>query len=142
MEENKVEKKQEEKVSSSSESNNKKDQIAIIRISGMVKVNKDIEETLYRLKLRRKYSCVVVKPTKENLGMIKKIRYHVAYGKINKETYDKLIKERGKKDKEGKLKAFFRLHPPRKGINSKLHFPKGVLGNNENKINDLVERML
>ena len=40
------------------------------------------------------------------------------------------------------LKPFFRLHPPRGGIKSKIHFPKGVLGNNKEKINDLVERML
>ncbi|KKL95423.1 hypothetical protein LCGC14_1854700, partial [marine sediment metagenome] len=40
------------------------------------------------------------------------------------------------------LKPFFRLHPPRKGIKSKLHFPKGVLGDNKEKINDLVLRML
>jgi ribosomal protein L30/L7E len=116
-------------------------QIAIIRISGMVKVSKDIENTLYKLKLRRKYSCVVVKLNKSLKGMLDKIRYHVAYGEINKETYDKLVKERGKKV-EGKLKPFFRLHPPRKGIKSKLQYPKGVLGNNKKDINKLIERML
>ncbi len=116
-------------------------QIAIIRISGMVKVSKDIEDTLYKLKLRRKYSCVVVKPTKSILGMLKKIRYYVAYGEIDKETYDKLVKERGKKV-NGKLKPFFRLHPPRKGIKSKLQYPKGVLGNNKADINLLIKKML
>ncbi len=116
--------------------------IAIIRISGMIKVSKDIEDTLYRLKLRRKYSCVVVKPTKDILGMLKKVRYYIAYGTISKEIYNKLIKERGKKDKQGKLKSFFRLHPPRKGIKSKLQYPKGVLGNNKADINKLIERML
>jgi len=115
--------------------------IAIIRISGMVKVNKDIEDTLYRLRLRKKYSCVVVKPTKEILGMIKKVKYYVAYGEIDKETYDKLIKVRGKKLND-KLKPFFSLHPPRKGIKSKLQYPKGVLGNNKKDINKLIGRML
>lgn len=118
-----------------------KKMIAIIRISGMVKVPKDIENALYRLRLRRKYSCVVVKSTKSILGMIKKIKYYVAYGKIDKETYDKLIKVRGEKT-DGKLKLFFRLHPPRKGIKSKLQYPKGVLGNNKKDINKLIERML
>ena len=116
---------------------------AVIRISGMVKVPKDIEDALYRLKLRRKYSCVLIDTSNESLaGLLKKVRFHVAYGEISKETQDKLIKERGKKDKEGKLKPFFRLHPPRKGINSKLQYPKGVLGNNKKDINKLIERML
>jgi len=42
------------------------------------------------------------------------------------------------------LKPFFRLHPPRGGIDSKVHFGKrkGVLGDNKEKINDLLRRML
>ena len=137
--------------------------IAVIRIHGMVKIRKKAEETLRRLRLRRKYSCVVLNPTKEQLGMIKKSRNFVAYGEINKKTFEKLIDsrvqlinkskkidgkkiiedlEKGKKYEELNLKPFFRLHPPRKGINSKLHFPKGVLGDNKEKINDLIEGML
>ncbi|MBU1129384.1 MAG: uL30 family ribosomal protein [Nanoarchaeota archaeon] len=114
--------------------------ICIIRIAGQVGLNQDIKETLYRLRIRRKYACVVLdKPTKEQLGMVKKVQDFVAYGEISKETFEKLVKARGKKGKE-----FFRLHPPRKGIDSKKHFgvQKGVLGNNKGKINELVERML
>jgi len=138
---NNVQKEQRKESSKSSKSDNKNN-IAIIRISGMVKVNKEIENTLYRLKIRRKYACVVVEPTKEILGMLKKVRYHVAYGPISKDVYDKLIKARGKKGTDGKLKSFFRLHPPRGGIKSKLQYPKGVLGNNKADINKLIERML
>jgi len=123
---------------------NKKDnQIAVIRISGMVKVPKEIENALYRLKLRRKYSCVIIDTNNKSLaGLLKQVRFYVAYGKISNETQDKLIKMRGKKDKDGKLKTFFRLHPPRKGINSKLQYPKGVLGDNKKDINRLIKRML
>ena len=126
--------------------------IAIIRISGMVNINRNVEETLYRLRLRRKYSCVVLeKPTNEQIGMIKRIKDFVAYGEIDEATYKKLIEKRGKKDKDTlkgtseKLKPFFRLHPPRGGIDSRKHFgetKKGVLGNNGNEINKLIERML
>jgi len=111
--------------------------ICIIRIAGQVDVNRDIKETFDRLRLKRKYSCVVIEPTKENLGMLKKLRDYVAYGEIEKTMHEKLVKERGKKDKK-----FFRLHPPRGGIKSKLHFPKGVLGDNKEEINELVGRML
>ena len=138
----------EDKNSSSSkkptkDTNKKSNQIAIIRISGMVKVPKDIENALYRLRLRRKYVCVIVDTSNPAIkGLLEKVKYYVAFGPINKETYDKLVKERGKKDTEGKMKPFFRLHPPRKGIKSKLQYPKGVLGNNKIDINKLIERML
>lgn len=116
--------------------------IAVIRIKGQVGLRKPIVETLYRLRLRKKYVCVLIEPTKENMGMIKKLRDFVAFGEINEETKKELIKQRGKKDKDGNLKLFFRLHPPRKGIKTKFHFPKGVLGDNKDKINDLIMRML
>ncbi|MBU3907043.1 MAG: uL30 family ribosomal protein [Nanoarchaeota archaeon] len=137
--------------------------IAIIRIKGMVGVKKIVEETLYRLRLRRKYSCAVIHPTTEQSGMIKKSRDFIAFGEINKETLEKLIEKRGqlidknkkvdakkiaedlikgKKPEELNLKPFFRLHPPRGGIKSRVHFPKGVLGDNKEKINELIGRML
>jgi len=118
--------------------------IAIIRIHGEVGLRKPINDTLDRLRLKRKYSCVVIKPTKEKLGMIKKVKDFVAYGEISDEVYKKLVEKRGKKDAKGKLKPFFRLHPPRGGIESKKHFGvgKGVLGDNREEINKLIGRML
>jgi len=139
--------------------------IAIIRIHGMIKVRFNIEETLSRLRLRRKYSCVVVKDAPEMIGMITKVKDFVAFGKISEETLVKLIKERAEKigDKKAKIenpekiakeiiegksfedlkiKPFFRLHPARGGIKTKKHYPKGVLGNNKEGINKLIERML
>ena len=139
--------------------------IAIIRISGRVNLRRDIEETLNRLRLKRKFACVAIKPTKANLGMMKKVRNLIAYGEIKKETFEKLIEkrgqliekgkksdakkiveelEKGKKYEELKLKPFFRLHPPRGGIDSKKGFGvgKGILGDNKEHINKLIERML
>jgi len=118
--------------------------IAVIRIKGRVGLSRDINETLDRLRVRRKYTCVVLKGSPEELGMIEKLRDFVAYGEINADMYKELVKQRGKKGKDGKLKPFFRLHPPRGGIESKKHFGvgKGVLGNHGNKINDLILRML
>ncbi len=130
--------------------------IAIIRIRGMVGIDKDVAETLHRLRLRRKYACVVVEETPIIIGMVRKVRNFVAYGKINEATLKEIVKKRGQKIDKNKdikelkdlnfeaanLKPFFRLHPPRGGIKSKLHFPKGVLGNHEQKINELIRRML
>ncbi len=139
--------------------------IALIRIKGEVNIDPRIKETLYRVRLRRKYSCVVIKPDHVNTGVIKKLASFVAYGEINDETLHKLIEKRGKlidknkkvdvkkvvdEIKKGKkledlnIKPFFRLHPPRGGIDSAKHFgiKKGVLGNNREHINKLIERML
>jgi len=116
--------------------------IAIIRIRGQVNIRKQITETLNRLRLKTKYSCLILeKPKAEELGMIEKIKDFVAFGEINNETYKKLVEARGKYSKS---KTHFRLHPPRGGIESKKHFGvgKGVLGNHGKEINKLLERML
>lgn len=126
----------------------------------------EIEETLFRTRLRRKYSCVILKETPELSGVLKKIRNVVAYGKINEETLVALLKARGKvledsqaklKDPEKlakeimagknleelKIKPFFRLHPPRGGLkNSKLHYPRGTLGDHKEDINKQIMKML
>ena len=73
-------------------------QIAVIRIKGRVGLNKDINETLNRLRIRRKYTCVVLKGTKEELGMINKLRDFVAYGEMKDDVYKELVNKRGKKD--------------------------------------------
>lgn len=137
--------------------------ILIIRISGLVDMASHEEQMLHRLGLRRKYSAVLMKETKENLALLNRIRNFVAYGPVNQETLKLLVEKRAqpidkKKVDAGKiveslekkdlkalgLKPFFRLHPPIGGIDSKVHFgrKKGVLGNNKEKINDLVRRML
>lgn len=117
--------------------------IAIIRISGDVKIREEARETMMRMGLTRKYSCVVLqKPSAVDLGMIKEIKDFVAFGELDEQTYKELLEKRGKKFKE-KTKVF-RLHPPRGGIDSKLHFgqKKGVLGNHGKDINKLVKKML
>ena len=114
--------------------------IAVIRITGDVNLSNGVRETFNRLRLRRKYSCVVFEPgpNREQEGMINRIKDFVAFGEINMETLKNLKEKRGIKSHPN----FFRLHPPRGGIKSKFHFPKGVLGNNGDKINDLIGRML
>jgi len=137
--------------------------IIAIRISGLVEIPQDVRESLYRLRLRKKYSAVLLEESKENEQLLQLLRNFIAYGKIDSQTLSMLVEKRaqplpgkkidaqkaieslGKKSPEELgIKPFFRLHPPRGGIDSKLHYPKkkGVLGNNKEKINDLVRRML
>ncbi len=139
--------------------------IVVIRISGLVDVNKDVEETLFRLRMRRKYSCVLLEATEKNLKTLRKIRDYVAYGTIDNKTLSELLEKRAVPIQKGKkispekiipelekkslvklgIKPFFRLHPPRSGIDSKKHFgvtKKAVLGDNKESINLLLRRML
>jgi len=135
--------------------------ILAIRISGQVEMRKDFAETLFRMRMRKKYSAVLIKETEASKPLIQSVRNFIAYGPIDQKTLEELISKRGKSlsktkvdakraaeiimkdgiEKAG-IKPFFRLHPPRKGINSKVHYPKGVLGDNGDKINELVRRML
>jgi large subunit ribosomal protein L30 len=117
------------------------------------------------MRLKKKNSCCLLNETPETKGMINKVKNAIAYGKIDKSTLIKLIKERGriigkknekpsnpekiaeeilngKKIEETGIKPFFRLHPALKGINSKVHYPNGVLGDHKEDINKLIERML
>ena len=137
--------------------------IVAIRISGIVGVSRKFEESLIRIRLRRKYSAVLLQENETNRKILNNLKDYVAYGEISKEMLIKLIELRGKSIEKKKvdakkiaseiekknlgklgLKPFFRLHPPRKGIESKKHFGvgKGELGNNKEKINELLEKML
>ena len=138
--------------------------IAVIRISGLVKIPGVVQETLFRMRLRRKYSLIFLHPTPVNMKLLNKVRNYVAYGDINEKTLLELIEKRAesvdKKKVDAKmivshlekkslsslgLKPFIRLHPPRGGIDAKKHFgvsKKAVLGDNKEKINDLIRRML
>ena len=138
--------------------------ISIIIIHGLIKVPVKVQDTMYRLGLRKKYTCVIVNENLEMIGMLKKIKDFVAFGKIDEKTLTKIIKARGKvigdakgkikdaekiakevfagkKLEELKVKPFFGLHPARGGIDTKHHYPKGVLCQHED-ISKLIMRML
>ncbi len=138
--------------------------ILVIRISGLVEVPIVINEALFRMRLRKKYAAVLIKDNEENKKLLQVVRNFVAFGTIEPKTLVKLVAARAKSvDKKKKidaektatqletksmadlgLKPFFALHPPRGGIDTKLHYPirKGVLGDNKEDINKLVEKML
>ncbi len=112
--------------------------IAVLRIAGRVTQKKVLVETLNRLKLRKKFTCVLIEPKdKIRTGMVESAKDVVAYGKVT----DEFVKELEKKRKAKNGVHF--LHPPRGGFkkSSKIAAPKGILGRNENIVK-LLERML
>lgn len=137
--------------------------IIVIRISGQVQISSIVAETLFRMRIRRKYAATLLADTPENRKLLLQVRNYVAYGTISIPMLEKLLETRGvavnKKPFDPKkvalglktqsldelgIKPFFRLHSPRKGIDSKKHFGqnKGVLGDHGAAIDALVERML
>jgi large subunit ribosomal protein L30 len=138
--------------------------IIAIRIAGMVEIPDRIQSALDHMRLRRKYSAILIEENEENMKLLENVRNFIAFGKINKENLVKLVSLRGQpidskkkidanhvvdsipKKKLGELglKPFFRLHPPRRGIETKKHYGvgKGVLGNHKENINRLLEKML
>ncbi|MBI3334621.1 uL30 family ribosomal protein [Candidatus Pacearchaeota archaeon] len=137
--------------------------ILVIRIAGLVKIPYDVQDALFRMRLRRKYSAVLIKDTSETRKLLAHVRNTVAFGKLNKEDTILLLEQRGrasnKKPFDAKkiadqldkksleelgIKPFFRLHPPRGGIEARIHYPigKGVLGDHKEKIGELLRRML
>ena len=136
----------------------------VVRVRGSVNVSKGVEDTLKMLNLNSPNRCVVIPETKEYLGMLRKAKDRITWGKIDKKTLSELLQKRGKISKEKlkemkmknlddlsdalmknklKLKLIFRLNPPIHGFKStRLPYPKGDLGSRGERINELLERMI
>jgi large subunit ribosomal protein L30 len=127
-----------------------KEKLVVVRVRGLTGIRKDIKDTLNMLRLYRRNYCVILPNTPSILGMLKKAKDYITWGKIDAETEKLLIEKRQEKtkNKEGKeiAKLFFRLNSPRKGYakkNIKTPFTLGgALGDRKEKINDLIKRMV
>ena len=122
------------------------ERLTIILIRGIINAKEDIIATLDKFMLRQKLACVVVPNSRINKYAAIKCKDYVAFGEISEETYSELVSKRGEKDSEGKLKKYFRLHPPRGGFEKKgikVPFTKrGALGYRGSKMNELIKKML
>ncbi len=106
--------------------------LAVIRLRGSIKVNRDMKDTLNMLKLKRVNTMAILPDNKVALGMINKVDNFVAWGTVSQEILEKI----------GDNKVV-RLKPPKGGLKSiKLRYPKGDLGYNGDAINNLIKKML
>jgi large subunit ribosomal protein L30 len=69
---------------------------AIVQVRGVVNTRRDIKETLKMLRLHHINHCVLIPDTPENLGMIRKVKDYVAYGEVDAETIETLLRTRGR----------------------------------------------
>lgn len=110
----------------------------VVRIAGQVKNLKSQNETMSRLKIRKKFSAILVEEDDAvRMGMVRSIDKKVAYGKVSEEFLKELKRKRPAKD------SVYYLHPPRGGFkkSSRLPTPRGILGEHEDIVK-LVGRML
>ncbi|MBU2639561.1 MAG: 50S ribosomal protein L30 [Nanoarchaeota archaeon] len=70
--------------------------VAVIRIRGIIGVDRRVEDAFKRLKLFRKNTCIVIDNKKDYLGTLIKIKDYATWGEINEETFKELLVKRGK----------------------------------------------
>jgi len=140
-------------------------QLAAIRLRGKTQIKTTTEDTLKTLRLYKNNFCAVFPNTPIYVGMLKGAKDYITWGEIDDETYKLLIEKRGEnftgreQDSRGKIKyndyieinnkkikKYFRLNPPRKGLGRKglKHSFKegGALGYRGTAIIDLIKRMV
>ncbi len=69
---------------------------AIVQVRGVVNTRRDIKDTLKMLRLHHINHCVLVPDTPEYLGMIRKVKDFVAYGEVDVETVETILRTRGR----------------------------------------------
>lgn len=138
--------------------------LVVVLVRGMVDMQQPVKDTLAKMNLNRKNACVVLEDNLVSRGMLNKVNNCVTWGLLSEETFRQLLSKRGRdykgrlEDAKGKYQygrlevdgkyylRTFHLNPPRKGFGRKgikLPFKKGgALGPREEKINDLILRML
>jgi large subunit ribosomal protein L30 len=123
------------------------EKLAAILVRGEVGLRHDVKKTLQLLNMGRKHICVVIENNPVNRGLLQKVKDFVTFGPVSEETVKELRDKRSTlKDKEGKHKDVFRLHPPiggfeRKGI--KVSFNQGgALGLRKEGMDALIKRMI
>lgn len=120
--------------------------IAVIRLRGLPRIRTTVKNTMNMLHLQKRNHCIVIDDEPSRMGMIKKVKDYITWGPIDSETLKMLIEKRGEKDASGNQKPYFRLHPPKKGLErkgiKKTFKVGGALGPRGEKINDLIKRML
>ncbi len=69
---------------------------AIVQVRGVVNTRREIKDTLRMLRLHHINHCVLVPDTPEYLGMIRKVKDFVAYGEVDEQMIETLLRTRGR----------------------------------------------
>jgi len=69
--------------------------LAVVRVRGRVKVNREIEDTLKMFRLTRVNHCVFIDDRPSYLGMLRKVKDYVTWGEVDEEDVALILKHRG-----------------------------------------------
>ncbi len=69
--------------------------IAAVRVRGVPDTRKTVTDTLESLHLTKKHSCTVLADTDANRGMLRQAKDFIAYGTVDDETVEVLLRNRG-----------------------------------------------
>ena len=70
--------------------------IAVIRLKGLADTPPDVEKALDLLRLRRRYTCVVIDERPSYVGMLRLVKDWVTWGEIDADTLAELLRRRGR----------------------------------------------
>ena len=70
-------------------------QLLVIRLRGTVNMTHDVEASLERLGLLRRYAATIVPSTKDYIGLLRKAAAFVAWSEVDKGTIASVLKARG-----------------------------------------------
>jgi large subunit ribosomal protein L30 len=102
----------------------------VVRLRGEAGTSRDVRDTFQMLGMKKIYSAALLEENPVNLGMIKKVDNFAAWGNADEHTAKIIHKTKN-------------LKPPKGGLKSKkIRFPKGNLGDNGTKINELIKKMI
>ena len=68
--------------------------LAVVRIGGTVDLRRGVRDTLMMLKLDAPMNCVLVPAAPEYKGMLEKVKNHVTYGEVDKQTLVEVLRKR------------------------------------------------
>lgn len=70
--------------------------LVAIRIKGNIGLRKPMKDTLTQLRLYKVNYCVVLPNTPHMIGMLHKVKDFITWGEIDGDTFESLLKTRGK----------------------------------------------
>jgi large subunit ribosomal protein L30 len=68
--------------------------LAVIRIRGEAGLQRAVRDTLKMLKLDSIHNCIILPNTPDYKGMVEKVRDHVTYGEVDKQTLVEVLEKR------------------------------------------------
>jgi len=68
----------------------------LVQVRGTVNTRGDIKDTLKMLRLHHINHCVLIPDTPAYIGMIRKVKDYIAWGEINAEVLEELLRNRGR----------------------------------------------